>query len=161
MMCPDVEVRAPEPDELDAVVDMWVALAAGQRDHGSHLLAEANRAAVGETFARDLVVGGLRVAASDDLHGFVSFALDTGQYEEDHVRGVVRNLYVRPESRGEGVGSRLLDAAEAALAAKGAEAVRLEAMATNDAAREFYERRGYSPHRVAFEKRVESDTRRD
>ncbi|MFB6301966.1 MAG: GNAT family N-acetyltransferase [Haloferacaceae archaeon] len=156
-----MEVRPPDSDELDAVVDMWVALAAGQREHGSHLLPGANRAAVGETFARQLVVGGLYVAAADGLLGFVSFALDTGRYEEDRTRGVVRNLYVRPESREEGVGSRLLDAAEEALATKGAETIRLEAMADNDDARGFYRRRGYDPHRVAFEKRVESDTRRD
>ncbi|MFB6281026.1 MAG: GNAT family N-acetyltransferase [Haloferacaceae archaeon] len=157
----EAEVRPPEPDELDAVVDMWVELAADQREHGSHLLAGANRAAIGETFARQLVVGGLRVAVADGPVGFVSFAPDTGRYEEDHTRGVVRNLYVRPAFRDRGIGSRLLAAAESALAADGADAVRIEAMADNEAARAFYERRGYDPHRVAFEKRVESDTRRD
>lgn len=166
-----VEIRPPERDEIDAVVDMWVALATDQREYGSHLLSAANRAAVGESFARDLVVGGLRIAAGagegngdgggDELLGFVSFALDTGRYETDVVRGVVRNLYVRPAVRGRGVGGRLLDAAERELASEGVEIVRLEAMAGNDEARRFYEARGYAPHRVEFEKRVESDTRRD
>ncbi|MFB6081155.1 MAG: GNAT family N-acetyltransferase [Haloferacaceae archaeon] len=160
-MSAHVEVRPPEPDEVEAVTDMWVALAADQRDHGSHLFAAANRAAIGEALARQLVVGGLRVAAGDDgdLLGFVSFALDAGRYESDAVRGVVRNIYVHPGARNRGVGGRLLDAAEEALAAEGAEVIRLEAMAANDAARRFYERRGYAPHRVEFEKRVESDTR--
>lgn len=156
-----MEVRPPEPDEIEAVTDMWVALAADQRGHGSHLLADANRATVRESFARLLAVGGLRVAVDAAPVGFVSFALDAGRYERDRRRGVVRNLYVRPDRRGRGVGRRLLDAAERALAAEGVEVVALEAMAGNDDARRFYERRGYAPHRVEFEKRVESDTRRD
>ncbi|MFB6304129.1 MAG: GNAT family N-acetyltransferase [Haloferacaceae archaeon] len=159
-----VDVRPPEPDEVETVAELWVALAADQRAHGSHLLPDANRAAVRETLARLLVVGGLRVAVPEGTAepvGFVSFALDAGRYEQDCRRGAVRNLYVRPDHRGCGVGGRLLDAAERALADEGADVVALEAMAANDDARRFYERRGYAPHRVEFEKRVESDTRRD
>ena len=133
-MSAGVEVRPPEPDEIEAVVDMWVALARDQREYGSHLLSAENRAAVGESFARELVVGGLRVAdgavadgdvEGDGLLGFVSFALDTGSYETDVVRGVVRNLYVRPGARRRGGGGRLLDAAEGELASQGADTVRL------------------------------------
>jgi ribosomal protein S18 acetylase RimI-like enzyme len=154
------EIRAATTDDLDGLVGLWVALAADQRPHGSHVRPDPNRAAAREGLARRVVGGGVRVAeAGGDLVGFVSFEVETGRYKLDVDRGVVEDLYVVPAHRDAGVGGRLLDAAEAALRAAGADAVRLEAMADNDGARRFYERRGYRPHRVAFEKGLESDTR--
>jgi ribosomal protein S18 acetylase RimI-like enzyme len=93
----------------------------------------------------------------DGLLGFVMFGPETGRYAQDVSRGVVRNLYVRPDCRGEGVGAALLGAAEAALADRGVEVVALESMAGNGAARRFYRRRGYTPHRVELERTLESD----
>jgi len=161
-------------DDVDAVADLWVELAAGQRAHGSQLRPESNRDAALDSAARSAVSGGLFVArldagATDDgappaagggVVGFVTFGLETGRYEREVDRGAVYNLYVRPEYRDDGVGARLMDRAEAALADDGAEAVALEAMADNAAARRFYERRGYEPHRVELEKPVGDDPKR-
>lgn len=159
-MPPDPTVRAATTDDVDRLVDLWVALAAEQRPHGSHLPPERNRAHARETIAHQVVTDGVRVAVVDDaVVGFVTFELETGRYEQDVDRGAVTDLYVVPDHRDAGLGGRLLDAAESALNAAGAEAVALEAMADNDAARRFYERRGYRPHRVEFEKGLESDTR--
>ena len=138
-------------DDLDAVVDAWVSLAAGQRDHGSDLLAEANREAITATTGNHIVAGGVVVARDDDgLAGFVMFGPDPGSYERDRERGVVRNLWVRPDRRGEGIGADLLARAERDLAAEGFDAVTLEAMADNEAARRFYRRAGYELHRVTL-----------
>jgi ribosomal protein S18 acetylase RimI-like enzyme len=157
----DVEIRPPDPDEVEAVAEMWVALAADQRAHRSHLLAAENREVVRRSLARQVIADGVRVAERDgSLVGFVTFAPETGDYQTDVDRGVVHNLYVCPDVRGDGVGTDLLAVAERALAERGAEVVALEAMAANDRARRFYERHGYAPTRVEFEKRVESDTRR-
>jgi ribosomal protein S18 acetylase RimI-like enzyme len=141
-------------DDVDDVTDLWVALAEGQRRHGSTLLAESNRAAVREWVARSVVTGELLVARDGDGRpfGFVGFSLDREGYERDRVRGTVSNLFVIPECRGEGIGGDLLDAAERALAAAGAETVALEALADNDRAREFYADRGYDLHRVELTK---------
>ncbi|RLM57170.1 GNAT family N-acetyltransferase [Halobellus sp. Atlit-31R] len=148
-----VAIERPSVAIVDAVVDLWVALAAGQRAYDSHILPEANRDVVRETLAQRAVTGELRVAmAGGDVVGFVTFGLERGSYEQDATRGVVRNLYVRPAHRGHGVGSDLLAAAEAALEDAGATVVALEAMAGNDRAREFYRERGYTAHRVQFEK---------
>lgn len=156
-----IEVRAPRPAELDVLAGLWVDLAADQRAHGSHLLPEPNRTAVREALSRRLITGGLRVAVRDEPVGFVSFGPETGDLRGDATRGIVHNLFVRPDERDAGVGTALLGAAETALAADGAEVVAVEAMADNEAARRLYERRGYRPHRVEFERRVESDTSRD
>jgi GNAT superfamily N-acetyltransferase len=74
-------------------------------------------------------------------------------------RGIVRDLYVVSGRRGEGIGSRLLDHAEATLRDRGVDVVAVEAVAGNDDAVRFYERRGYRPHRIEFEREVESDKR--
>jgi len=107
---------------------------------------------------------GSGASGESSIAGFVMFGLESGAYEQDVVRGVIHNLYVRPASRDAGIGSRLLSAAEAALEDEGADVVSLEAMTANEAAVAFYERHGYRPHRVELEKPlgdpVESRARR-
>jgi ribosomal protein S18 acetylase RimI-like enzyme len=172
-----VRVVTPGTDDVDALADLWVALARDQRRHGSHLRPAPSRTAVRESIASAVVADRVRVvrdpertppgrqaagpAPGSDVVGFVTFDVERGRYTQDVARGVVEDLYVRPAARGEGVGSALLSAAESALAAAGADVVALEAMADNEAARRFYERHGYRPHRVELEKPVgapESDT---
>jgi len=158
---PGVQVTPATTDDADTVADLWVALAADQRRHGSTLLAAANRSAVREWAASRAVTGELFVArdsgesdATAALLGFVGFTLEHGGYDRDCTRGIVSNLYVVPERRGEGIGSALLNAAEQALSSAGADAVVLEALATNDRARAFYAEHGYDIHRVELRKSV-------
>ena len=147
-------VREPRPDDLDAVTAMWVDLATDQCRHGSHLVADDNASAAREGLAGRVVADGLRVAGGDDPVGFVTFELERGQYKQDRSRGLVHDLYVVPEWRDKGVGSRLLSAAETALADRGAEVVAVQALAPNAAARRMYERHGYTVHRVEMERPV-------
>ncbi|WP_313695407.1 GNAT family N-acetyltransferase [Halorarum halobium] len=157
-----VTIEAATMEDADRLTDMWVSLAAGQRAHGSSLRADANRAVARDAVARHVVAGGLLLArGSDGICGFVMFGPETGSYEQDVERGVIRNLYVRPADRDRGIGSRLLAAAEATLADEGADVASLEAMAANEDARRFYDRAGYEEHRIELEKPLgaaESDT---
>ena len=145
--------------DADAVADLWVALARDQRRHGSHLHPDANRETVRESVAEHAVDGGLTVARDDELVGFVRFDIERGPLAQDQTRGVVRDLYVVPARRDDGIGTRLLAAAETALADRGADVVAVEALAHNDDAVRFYERAGYRPHRIEFEREVENDKR--
>lgn len=143
--------------DLDAVVDAWVALADTQRAHGSHLAAASNRETIRPLLAHHVVDGSLLVARTDNaVVGFTNVGLEDGALDSDATRGIVHNLYVEPGARGEGVGSALLDAAEALLRDRGADVIAIEAMADNADARRLYRRRGYDPHRVQFERSVES-----
>ncbi|MFC6989137.1 GNAT family N-acetyltransferase [Haloplanus sp. GCM10025708] len=153
-----MEITTPDAADVNAIADLWVELARDQRAHGSTLRPTANRAAVREEIARHVVTDGIRVAADAELVGFVTFRLEPGRYQQSVTPGVVSNLYVRPAARNDGVGAALLSAAETALADAGADVVTLEAMADNDDARRFYDRHGYSPHRVELRKSLESDT---
>lgn len=157
-----MEVVPADTDDADALAELWVELAAGQRAYGSHLLAESNRASVREAVLRHIVTGGLFVARDPSIVGFVMFGPEFGDYEQDVTRGVVRNLFVVPERRGEGIGRALLETAEAELTDLGVDVVSLDVLAANEAAQRFYRRRGYRPQRVELEKRTgesaESDT---
>jgi ribosomal protein S18 acetylase RimI-like enzyme len=154
-----MEIEAADATTAEVIADRWVELARGQRDYGSHLLAEANRTRNREAVVRHAVTDTLLVARVDgEFAGFVTFSLESGSFEQDVNRGLVENLYVDPTHRRETVGERLLAAAEAKLTQRDADVVALEAMAENEAARAFYRAQGYAPHRVEFEKALESDT---
>lgn len=163
---PAVDIVAPEATDAEAIVECWVDLASEQRQHGSDLASEDNREPIHATVLTHIVAEEALIARMErdaeppdnGVIGFVTFEDETGRYEETVVRGIVHNLYVRPEYRDAGIGSRLLERAEAALAERGCEVVTLDAMAENDAARRFYERAAYAPHRVTLRKSLESDT---
>jgi ribosomal protein S18 acetylase RimI-like enzyme len=154
-----MRIERPQLSEIDAIADLWVDLASGQRAYGSHLSAEPNRTAVSESITRHVVSGGVLVARTPEIAGFVMFGPEAGSYEQDVDRGIVHNLYVRPQYRGRGIGTALLDAAEDELFERGADAVAIEAMAANADAIRLYERLGYRPHRVELEKSVENDNK--
>jgi len=142
--------------DLDAVVETWVALAETQRAHGSHLDGAANRETIRPLLAHHVVDGSVLVARADEgVVGFVNVGIEEGALASDATRGIVHNLFVEPASRDEGVGSALLDAAEAVLVDRGADVIAIEAMADNEGARRLYRRRGYEPHRIQFERPVD------
>lgn len=153
-----MNIESPGIDAADELTELWMELAADQRDYGSHLLAAENRQQARESLLRHALTGCLLAARDDgDIVGFVSFYPEGGSFEQDAQRGIVENIYVVPERRGEGIGSALLSAAEERLRAEGADVLALEAMAANEAAIRFYRRHGYSSHRVELER--ETDTK--
>lgn len=156
---PTVEPATRE--ELETLAGWWVDLAAEQREYGSHVLAARNREAIRELLAGHRFHDGVLVARLDgELAGFATFAVEDGSFALDASRGLLSNLYVRPDRRRSGVGTALLGAVESRLAERGVDVIRLEAMADNEAARRFYRANGYESHRVTMERSLaaESDT---
>ncbi len=154
-----MEVTAATGDDVGAVTELWVALAREQRAHGSHLLAVENREQARDLVAQYVHTGDCAVARSSGRPvGFVMFHVETGFFETDATRGVVDNVYVLSDVRGEGVGSKLLDYAENQLCEAGADVLAVEALWNNEAARRLYERRGYAPHRVTMEKPADTES---
>ena len=142
--------------DVDVVTDQWVELVDGQRRYGTHLLGTENRPAARSIIEQYVHADGLALARTDDrdrdIVGFVMYHIERGMYEQDVVRGIVENVYVRPPYRNEGAGSQLLEYAESALAAEGAAVVALSVLAENDGARDLYRDRGYRPHRLTMER---------
>ena len=71
---------------------------------------------------------------------------DTYPWGERHAE--IYTLSVAPEARGQGIGSRLLDAADQRLAALGIVDVAVAAMVENEDAISFYRRRGFAPREL-------------
>lgn len=156
---PVVDIEAPTMADQERLVDLWVELAADQRQHGSHLAAEGNRDRVHESLARQIALGEVLVARrGEGIVGFVAYTIEGSTFARTATRGLIQNIYVCPDERGQGIGSRLLDAGEQRLTEQGADVLSLEVMARNEAGRRFYDRHGYGPHRVTLEKSTESDT---
>ncbi|WP_049923434.1 GNAT family N-acetyltransferase [Halopiger djelfimassiliensis] len=161
-MAPELTIEPATSDELDAVTDLWVRLARGQREHGSAVRADENRESIRQILAAHQVNDTLLVARVDGtLVGFASFSVERGALELDTTRGTLSNLYVEPAARDRGVGTALLEAVETSLEASGVDVVRLEVMADNDAARRFYRRQGYDSVRVTMERSLEDRTEND
>lgn len=153
------QVEIATTDVLDTVVDLWVSLVEGQREHGAHLHAERNRSTARDVLGRYIAADDLLVARDRErIIGFAMVHVETGLYQQDVTRGVVDNLYVRPADREQGVGASLLEAAEAHLLDAGVAVVNLSVLTENEPARHFYEAAGYEPHRIELEKSVGSDT---
>ena len=135
-----VVVRTATPDDLDAVLAVghacWWATyepIAGaehvERGLATWWTPETNRPAID--------AGRVLVAELDErVVGMASSSV-----VEDHV--VVWRLYVLPEAQGHGIGTRLLDAVEAAAPAD-VVGLRLSHLEGNDWARDFYLRQGFA-----------------
>ncbi len=91
--------------------------------------------------------------AMDDELLFVAVedeqVLGTALVGYDGHRGWIYSMAVKPDRRGEGIGTQLLHHAEAELKRLGCVKINLQIMAENEEVRAFYERNGYS-----FEERV-------
>ncbi|OIB56902.1 GNAT family N-acetyltransferase [Natrialba sp. SSL1] len=61
-MAPELTIEHATADDIDAVTDLWVQLAHGQREHDAAVRAEANREMMRETLAAHRVSGGVLVA---------------------------------------------------------------------------------------------------
>lgn len=147
-----MEIVHADVDDIDRIVQLWIDLADGQRQYGSHILASENATQIRESVARYVIGDRLLLAREDGILGLVMFRSEQGRFEQDCSRGVVENLYVVAGARNEGIGSELLAAAESQLAEAGVDTVTLDVMATNEDARRFYREHGYDSHRVELER---------
>jgi ribosomal protein S18 acetylase RimI-like enzyme len=73
---------------------------------------------------------------------------------DSNVHGYVTDIYVVPDRRGSGLAQALLRAAEDHLAPTGVSRVRINVLAANARARRAYEKYGFEPYEVMYEKRL-------
>jgi ribosomal protein S18 acetylase RimI-like enzyme len=73
---------------------------------------------------------------------------------DSNVHGYITDIYVVPERRSSGLAQALLRAAEAHLATTGISRMRINFLAANAMARRAYEKYGFEPYEVMYEKRL-------
>jgi GNAT superfamily N-acetyltransferase len=89
-------------------------------------------------------LGAVQVAEADGrLLGYLIVVLVLS-VEHQGLMGEIDEFFVLPEARSQGVGGALLEAAESALAARGCVRLQLQIGVANEAARAFYQHRGYT-----------------
>lgn len=140
-----VEVRDARPEDADGIarahVLTWQHAYRGQLpDELLDGLSVERRA---ERWERDLVDGMQVVVADDDgIVGFVAVGPSRDEDAGDET-GELYAIYVVPERWGQGVGRRLMDAAESRLAELGHTRAGLWVLESNERTRVFYERCGW------------------
>jgi ribosomal protein S18 acetylase RimI-like enzyme len=146
-------------EALDRLRPLWLALhhhhqRVGGERLGPYVDDDASWRARRTLYTGFLAEGGFALLAEEDgdLVGYAMVAIKTStetELDDTWVSGArvgeIETLVVSPAARGGGVGSALLDAIDAELAAAGIEDVLIAAFVTNVDAIRLYERRGFRP----------------
>lgn len=135
-----LEIRSATPADIPALVALMTTFYA----ESNFPLPSGPATRAFEALLADPSLGGVWLAECDGAavgHAVltIGFSMEYGG-----LRGVIDDLYVRPESRGQGAGGRLLDALRAAATARGVRSLHVEVGPDNARARRLYERAGYS-----------------
>ncbi|MFP3872063.1 MAG: N-acetyltransferase family protein [Candidatus Natronoplasma sp.] len=145
-----IEVRKARKEDLDEVTEMWYDLAVMHEDIvvGYDLSSDAKETLKG--FVQD----GLKrknmctfVAEDEELVGFLNVVIRErlGIFEDTEI-GMILDVFVREQRRGEGAGSALLERAERWIKNKGVKAAVLTVSPKNEKAVEFWEDKGYETY---------------
>jgi GNAT superfamily N-acetyltransferase len=126
--------RLPGETIADAYLEWMLGKAAGE---GAILIAEVEGGFAG--FVAGWIENGDNIAETPDSNRF----------------GFVSDVCILKPYRGRRIASRLLEAIEAHFRAAGVVRIRIWALAANSAARASYERSGFTPYEVVYEKAVE------
>lgn len=156
-------IRIAKPEDRSVLVALMAALqdAEGElcsnRALGSEI-GDAHLAYLEETVREQN--GEIYVAESEDgILGFVTCFVeqfdegDLHVVESERQYGYVSDLYVSPGMRKHGVGAELMQAAERHFLRLNLNVVRVGLLCSNEAAAKFYQKAGYQPYEVLYEKR--------
>ncbi|ARN81556.1 GNAT family N-acetyltransferase [Methylocystis bryophila] len=113
-----------------------------------------------QLLGRTAVSGAILKADLDGLFaGFVAGWVEESdaiaETESSNRHGLIADICVLPEYRTQGIGALLLAAMERRLAAFGVERIRVVALSSNSLARASYERAGFHPYEITYEKKLD------
>jgi len=128
--------RLPGEAIADAYLDWMLNRAAAS---GATLVADVDGAFAG--FAAGWIEDGSNIAETPESNRF----------------GLISDVCVLPAYRGRRIAPRLIGVLESGLRRAGVTRIRIGALAANRAARTSYERSGYAPYEVVYEKVVGAD----
>jgi GNAT superfamily N-acetyltransferase len=159
----NVRVRAATPEDADAIgavhVESWRWAYRGQLP--DDLLDGLDPAERGAGWGRILETGDADVIVAEDDDRIVGFASASASRDDDATAatGEVLTVYVVEEAVGTGAGRALLAGAQGLLRARGHTRATLWVLESNDRARRFYERNGWTWDGARGEHQVECANR--
>lgn len=160
-MMPNMEIAKPTLADIPALLELW----RGQYEYHHSLdniyyapysdelrktFEEYLTAAINEDTTHVLIA-----RHEEKIAGFITFTEDEESYFDTNIKkfGLVIEVYVSDESRGHGVGKRLMEAAEDFFRSKGLTDVKLACSSFNKNTLDFYEHIGYvDRQRILFKK---------
>jgi ribosomal protein S18 acetylase RimI-like enzyme len=157
-----VEIRPFRSADHAAVLQALIALQNHEVPlHDSRLPGEATMGQYLAELLRDLQAGSGIIFIAEAAGAFVGCVACLVMEEpavqktpDSNRYGYVSDIFVDPRYRGRGVAQGLLSAAEGHLAATGVTRLRINVLANNASARRAYERYGFAPYEVMYEKRI-------
>ncbi len=104
-------------------------------------------------------MGAVLVAERDGLvvgfaAGWVEHTWNIAEAADSNRVGYISDICVFPPHRGRGIAGHLLDALANHLAATGVTRIRIGSLAANQPARTSYERAGFVPYEIMYEKKL-------
>ena len=147
----EIDIRAATSSDLEKIVHMlWDDPVGRTREsiQPEHQLLYANAFSKIDDGNNTLLVA----IKGGRLIGFVQLTIITSLSYRGSSRGLIEDLRVAQELRGRGIGSLLMDRAEAIARAKGCTLMELFAHNDRDGAHRFYQRRGYVGAHRGFRK---------
>ncbi len=154
-----LNIRKAKEDDLDEIVNMWYSLASTHQDMmRGYELAEDCR----EKWRR-FVKDGLKKAGmctfvaekQRKIVGFLNVVIRERMsiFEDTHV-GMILDVFVKEERRGEGVGTQLTNRAEKWIKEKGVNIAVLTVSPENERAEKFWEEAGYETYLLKKRKKI-------
>lgn len=152
----EITVREATSDDRERIVDLYLEL----RDHHAVLQPGNPRYSVPRegwerTIDRTMVSDNSRVVVAEAAGGVVGFLRLAFVEKPWGVSCEVQTLVIDAAHRNQGVGHRLMEAAEKIAREENAAGLRVDVLFENDRAREFYERLGYERTSIRLGKPVE------
>jgi GNAT superfamily N-acetyltransferase len=128
------ETRLPGEQVADAYLDWMLHRAEA---HGAVLVAESNCILVGF------------------VAGWIEESENVGETPDSNRVGYVSDICVMPAFRGHRIAAQLLEGIERHLAKFGITRLRINSLAANKSARASYERAGFAPYEIVYEKMID------
>lgn len=139
-----IQLRTINRTEVPLLEPPYLELARHHNDASAHFKGSYPSVSVGDQIrecAEDVASGKSSVVVAEQGGEIVAFC----KADIVGVRGYLDELVVKPEYRGQGIGSKLMDWADSVFREHGVRQVELLVVVGNEDARRFYERRGFLP----------------